>query len=347
MREKSGLILVWKFLSVVTVVLLMFSIGYAANTFEESKGRFSIDLPKGWKLEPQTDQTTYVFKGDGNSIIIQYFTEAKNREQLFQEGLNTLRSAGLPNAKPTKAVRNLNVSNNPAKWGIYNDTMLYGSVKVLLYGLLGSVSLKKGGLYYLVIVNEKTLKRKQKIFEKAFQSIRSAGGSVTKTVDEGAAAPEPAKTITGGPAEFKHKYLSLSLPAGWSVKEDAATGNELIGWLESKSIPGASIIVYSFRGAFINYSNVRIRGLKRLAADYPKGQKQLKKAKKIRTEKGYKPKVELWQGFLGSGGKTVALQSPMAVMKTKKSWILMIGYVPDASGVKMEEDFLKILKSAK
>jgi len=32
---------------------------------------------------------------------------------------------------------------------------------------------------------------------------------------------------------------------------------------------------------------------------------------------------------------------------TKKSWILMIGYVPDASGAKMEEDFLKILKSAK
>ncbi len=151
----------------------------------------------------------------------------------------------------------------------------------------------------------------------------------------------------GGPAEFKHKYLSLTLPAGWTVKGDAVTGKELIGWLQSKSIPGASIIIYSFRGALINYTNVRIRGLKRLALDYPKGQKQLKKAKKTRTEKGYKPKVELWRGFLDAGGMTVALQSPMAVMKTKKSWILMIGYVPDASGAKMEEDFLKILKSAK
>ena len=151
----------------------------------------------------------------------------------------------------------------------------------------------------------------------------------------------------GGPAEFKHKHLSLTLPAGWSVKKDAVTGNELIGWLQSKSIPGASIIIYSFRGALINYANIRIRGLKRLAIDYPKGQKQLKKPKKIRTEKGYKPKVELWQGFLDSGGIMVTLQSPMAVMKTKKSWILMIGYVPDASGAKMEEDFLKILKSAK
>jgi hypothetical protein len=56
-----------------------------------------------------------------------------------------------------------------------------------------------------------------------------------------------------------------------------------------------------------------------LAAAYPKGQKQLKKPKKIRTENGYKPKVELWQGFLDTGGMTVALQSPMSVMKTKKA----------------------------
>jgi hypothetical protein len=151
----------------------------------------------------------------------------------------------------------------------------------------------------------------------------------------------------GGQAEFKHKHLSLTLPAGWSVKQDAKTGKELIGWLQSESIPGASIIIYSYRGALINYANVRIRGLKRLAIDYPKGQKQLKKPKKIRTEKGYKPKIELWQGFIDAGNMTVALQSPMAVMKTKKSWILMIGYVPDSSGAKMEADFLKILKSAK
>jgi len=148
-------------------------------------------------------------------------------------------------------------------------------------------------------------------------------------------------------AEFKHKYLSLTLPAGWSVKGDAVTGDELIGWLQSKSIPGASILIYSFRGALLNYTRVRIRGLNELTAAYPKGQKQLTKPKKIRTEKGYKPKVELWQGFLDAGGMTVVLQSPMAVMKTKKSWILMIGYAPDASGATLEEDFLKILKSAK
>jgi len=40
------------------------------------------------------------------------------------------------------------------------------------------------------------------------------------------------------------------------------------------------------------------------------------------------------------------IRSPLT-KKNKKGWILMIGYAPDASGAKMEEDFLKILKSAK
>jgi hypothetical protein len=151
----------------------------------------------------------------------------------------------------------------------------------------------------------------------------------------------------GDPAEFKHQNLTLTLPAGWSVNMETVTGKELIGSLRSTSIPGSSILIFSYRGALINYTNVRIRGLKSLAAAYPKGQKQLKKPKKIRTEKGYKPKVELWQGFIDAGSMTVTLQSPMAVMKTKKSWILMIGYTPDATGAKMEEDFLKILKSAR
>ncbi len=149
-----------------------------------------------------------------------------------------------------------------------------------------------------------------------------------------------------GQAQFNHEYLSLDLPAGWSVNQKTVTGKELIGSLQSTSIAGASILIFSYRGAVLNYRNIRIRGLKRIAADYPKGQKVLKKPYSIRTQSGYKPKVELWQGFIDTGSMTVALQSPMAVMKTKKAWILMVGYVPDVTGAKMEEDFLKILKSA-
>jgi hypothetical protein len=147
-------------------------------------------------------------------------------------------------------------------------------------------------------------------------------------------------------AQFKHQYLTMNLPAGWSVDKAAATDNELIGVLKSATISGSSILIYAYRGAMLNYRNIRIRGLKRIAIDYPKGQKHLKKPKKIKTDSGYKVQVELWQGFIDAGSMIVALQSPMAVMKTKKSYILMIGYTPDVTGAKMEEDFIKILKSA-
>ena len=152
--------------------------------------------------------------------------------------------------------------------------------------------------------------------------------------------------VLAGQSQFEHKLLSLTLPDGWSVNKATVTGDELIGSLQSTSIPGSSILIYAYRGMTLNYRNIRIRGLKSIADTYPQGQVHLKKPKSIKTDSGYKPKYELWQGFIDAGGTTVALQSPMAAMKTKRAWILMIGYTPDTTGVQMEQDFIKILKSA-
>ncbi|MCK5100199.1 MAG: hypothetical protein KAR45_18965, partial [Desulfobacteraceae bacterium] len=150
----------------------------------------------------------------------------------------------------------------------------------------------------------------------------------------------------GEQAQFKHKLLTLTLPDGWSVNKDVVPADILIGMLKSESIPGSSILIYSYRGMKINFRNVRNRGLLNLDAEYPKGQKHLKKPKTIKTDSGYKARVELWLGLIDVGKITVALHSPMAVMKTKKSYILMIGYTPEATSARMEKDFLKILKSA-
>ncbi len=149
-----------------------------------------------------------------------------------------------------------------------------------------------------------------------------------------------------GQAQFKHEYLTLTLPNGWSVNKSVILGETLIGGLKSETIPGASILIYAYRGMRINMRNVRNRGLLNLDAEFPKGQKHLKKPKNIRTDSGYKAQIELWLGLIDAGNTTVALHLPMAVMKTKKSYILMIGYVSETLGPKMEEDFLKILKSA-
>lgn len=149
-----------------------------------------------------------------------------------------------------------------------------------------------------------------------------------------------------GQAQFKHKLLTLTLPEGWSVQTDVATSDILIGALKSETVPGSSILIYSYRGMKINMRNVRNRGLLNLDKEYPKGQKQLKKPETIRTDSGYKARMELWLGLIDVGNMTVVLHSHMAVMKTKNSYILMMGYTPEATSVQMEKDFIEILKSA-
>ncbi len=73
----------------------------------------------------------------------------------------------------------------------------------------------------------------------------------------------------------------------------------------------------------------------------------MKKASKLTTDSGFAATTKLWKGFVASGSQTLTLQSPMGIVKSDKGWILMIGYVPDANGPQMEEDFSKILRSTK
>jgi hypothetical protein len=37
----------------------------------------------------------------------------------------------------------------------------------------------------------------------------------------------------------------------------------------------------------------------------------------------------------------------MGMMETKAGWILLFGFTPDASEAQLEEDFLKMIKTAK
>jgi len=348
MRRK-GYIFWYTCLAAVFLILLIGHTGiYAANTFTDPKGRFAIDLSAGWKLQPQTDEKTYVFKETSDSIIIEYSDGALSREELFQKGINTIRFS-MPTAEAKGDVMDKKVNGNPARWGIYKDTLMVGKTKVALYGMLGSISLKKGGLYFLAIVNEQTLKQKQKLFEDSFQSIRTIEGAVTRTVDEGKAAPESRapQAATGEPLKFNKRDVSIVFPAGWvEIDKSGQYEAEFLGWFESQTVPGTVIFIYAYKGFTAGYTNLRIRGLKTIAQMYPQGQEELKKAKTIKTDKGNNPKMESWRGYLTSGGTTSVKQSPMAILKSKNGgWLLIIGSVPDASGPWLEEEFIKILNT--
>ena len=67
----------------------------------------------------------------------------------------------------------------------------------------------------------------------------------------------------------------------------------------------------------------------------------------MKTDGGYTAAVEFWKGALDAGSQTVFLETPMGIMETKAGWILMLGFTPESSGSQLEEDFLKMIKSAK
>lgn len=147
---------------------------------------------------------------------------------------------------------------------------------------------------------------------------------------------------------FKYNEFSLILPEGWTTQEIAkGSEKEVVGNLKSEKIAGTSVLVLCYRGWRYNYSSIRIAGLKTIGAVYPKGQEMIKKPTKMKTDGGYTAAVEFWKGALDAGSQTVFLETPMGIMETKAGWILMLGFTPESSGSQLEEDFLKMIKSAK
>jgi hypothetical protein len=144
---------------------------------------------------------------------------------------------------------------------------------------------------------------------------------------------------------FTYKNLTLSLPDGWASQDITKNSEkELIGSFKSEKIVGTTVLVFCYTGwPYSNYSNVRIAGLKTIAASFPKGQEMLKRPTKMKTDGGYAAVIEFWKGAVDAGGQTVFLRSPM--IKTKVGWIMMLGFTPDSTGDQLEEDFLKMIKS--
>jgi len=150
-----------------------------------------------------------------------------------------------------------------------------------------------------------------------------------------------------GETVFNHREFSMTLPDGWTTREIPSNfEKEVIAWLKSEKIAGTSIMVFLYKGWRYNYNSVRIGALKTIAASYPKGQEMLKKPEKIKTDTGLTAVTEFWRGAVDAGGQTVFLETPMGILETKAGWVLMLGFTPSASGPPLEEDFLKMIKSA-
>lgn len=146
---------------------------------------------------------------------------------------------------------------------------------------------------------------------------------------------------------FSHQHLKLDLPDGWTAHPADAKAAPHVGTVKSTSIAGTSITLDCYRGALKHtLTSTRIRALKTLAGAYPAGQEQLKKKQKIKTQGG-KGIWESWKGYVKAGDMTVALSSPMGMIKTKDCWLVAIGFTAEANAEKLEKDFLAIIKTAR
>lgn len=145
---------------------------------------------------------------------------------------------------------------------------------------------------------------------------------------------------------FSHKYIHFDLPDGWSAS--LANESELphVGKITSADLPGTSITVDCYRGAFHSKASTRIRALNTIAAAYPAGQEMVKEKNKIKTQKG-KGTWESWKGYVQVDNQVAILSSPVASVKTKHCWLVMIGFTPEKNQDKLEKDFLAILKTAR
>jgi hypothetical protein len=328
---------------VLAIAILIFvNIASAANTYEDLRGRFVIDLPEGWQLQPQTEDTVYVFKRDNDSIILEYVLSTNDPDQLLKKALVTLNLSGLRNASPEGEVKSLTVNGNPARWGVYKSEMNVGSIKVTLFGLVGSVSLKERGVYFLSIMNQNKKAVLDEPLKKAFQSIRNPGQAVTGVSDVKAVS---AKTGAGSPTPWEHESVKIILPPGWKEKPKLQSfEKEVIGWFEYEPL-GGTMLAVCYRGFGMDTSKALKAAKQTVEASIPNANPT--KAYELKLDNGQKTPVIVYQGTSVSRGTEVRMGAVTATVETKKCYLDLIGFVHATGTDELERNIVEIIRSAR
>jgi hypothetical protein len=307
------------------------------------RGRFVIDLPEGWQLDPQTDTRVYVFKGDDKSIIMEFVANTNDAEALLNKGVGMLRMSGLENPVLEGQLTELTVNGNPARWGAYKSDMKVGKMTITLYGLLGGVSLGENGVYYLAIINKSDLAAWKEPFEKAFQSIRNVDQVVTGV----SGAKEVAVVSTPGtPTAWEHKLASLTLPPGWTEKQTLKSfEKEVIGWFFYDPLPGASVLAIAYKGFGMNKNKSLKGAVKTVELSMPNSKPV--NTYEIKTDGGKKAQILVYQGTSVSQGTEVGMAAIISSVKAGKCHLNLIGFVQTEGMAALEKQIVEITRTVK
>nr|WP_299169583.1 hypothetical protein [uncultured Allomuricauda sp.] len=346
--------------------LLLISIShhvFGQNTYEDLQGRFVLDLPKSWALEPQTNDKVYIFKGKDKSLIVEYNEDDNDIDQLFLNGLATLKSSGLSNPETHTETKYLKINGLPTKWGIYKSDYNASGITVTLYGLVGSLGLQDQGLYAIAILNEKDLKKWEAIIENIFQSFRLPGEqlsgvqeisslettnnsdvSQTAMTNGTTANEEDSPSKKSAPTRWTHNEFSITLPEGWHEQEgNRAMEKEMIGWFNYEPIAGANSMLFCYQGIIWNRKLISQTADKTVKAAMPDA--ELIKSHVTKLANNKKANVLVYTGTGVSNGNEVELGSVNIIYRGGKCVLHQFSLGPSKEIATLEKQLLAIANS--
>ncbi|WP_430965329.1 hypothetical protein [Spongiimicrobium sp. 2-473A-2-J] len=336
---------------------------FGQNTYEDLQGRFVLDLPKGWALEPQTVDKVYIFKGKSKSLIVEYNEDTNDIDQLFLNGLATLKSSGLSKPETHSEIKQLKINGLQAKWGVYKSDYNASGITVTLYGLVGSLGLQDQGLYAIAILNEKDLKKWEAVIENIFQSFRLPGEqlsgvqeiSSTETADDSdvsqaattngpTADAEDGGSQKSAPTRWTHDEFSITLPEGWHEQEgNRAMEKEMIGWFNYAPIAGANSMLFCYQGIIWNRKLISQTADKTVKAAMPDAELTNSYVTKLANNK--KANVMVYTGSGVSNGNEVELGSVNIIYRGGKCVLHQFGLGPLKEIATLEKQLLAIANS--
>jgi hypothetical protein len=319
----------------------------AVNAFEEPEGRFAIDLPSGWELQPQTDQTLFVFAGPAAAqIVVQYLDGAEGCAQLFQSALDAAKTT-LKNLVPEGKLTDLMVNGHPSQWEVLaGTTTAPNGVKVRLYALLGGVMLRGGGVAFQSYLHDGNRKTIEGIVKSAFATIRLPGEPVTGATDRIAAATEPRAEVSDQrDRTFSHELVTLELPTSWKSEERPKNfEKEIVGYFVSDRVPGANLFVVCYKGLLLDKSKV-FRAAKLSAEGAIPNCQPTMFSEDEKTARGKPITVMCCSGTLAVAGSDVTLSALTATTKGKQSWVNLIMTRPGLCSPETVGELTRIARS--
>lgn len=307
--------------------LLLSTPALAQNTYENLNGWFKLDIPAGWELQPQQNDYLFQFKGDGTEQILIFFEpDATDKAALFTQAVENFKSS-VANGAPEGDIVDLTVNSHAARWSIYRGTLKTQGVEVALVGFLGSMVLENGGLYYFTIVAEISRAEWEEKYTKTFHSLREVDAEVIGVGESAAVSPAvatpPQLAASEEPTPYEQKYVSLTLPPGWSAEPLSEPLPDGTVAKLSSSEHSANVVIGCF-----NVLKTWITPKKNDKKLYQEGQQVIRSAlpTSVSLEGPYefknpdKKKIifEVYSGHMIVEGKEIPMHALQATGKTKR-----------------------------